>query len=90
MYLALEDELEGKGALAGEVGVALRVVNAGLQYPRLVEDSEARRFIIQTSDEVIGTIRPELNLWVDTQVQEEEEKPKVRKEQTGSEAKQIQ
>ncbi|KAG7244971.1 hypothetical protein INR49_023537 [Caranx melampygus] len=38
MYLALEDELEGECALAGEVGVAFGVVNAGLQHPRLVED----------------------------------------------------
>lgn len=74
MYLALEDELEGEGALAGEVGVALRVVHAGLQHPRLVEDSEARRFIVQTSDEVISAVRPELHLWVDTQMQHELER----------------
>lgn len=46
MYLAFEDELEGKGALAGEVWVALRVINAGLQHPRLVENSEARCFVV--------------------------------------------
>lgn len=74
MYLALEDELEGEGALAGEVGVALGVVHAGLQHPRLVEDSEARRFIVQTSDEVISAVRPELHLWVDTQMQHELER----------------
>lgn len=65
MYLAFEDELEGERALAGQVGVALRVVNAGLQHPRLVENGEARRFIVQTSDEVIRAVRPELHLWVD-------------------------
>lgn len=74
MYLALEDELEGEGALAGEVGVALGVVHAGLQHPRLVEDSEARCFIVQTSDEVISAVRPELHLWVDTQMQHELER----------------
>lgn len=62
-YLAFEDELEGEGALAGQVGVALRVVHTGLQHPRLVENSEARRFIVQTSDEVISAVRPELHLW---------------------------
>lgn len=66
MYLALEDELEGEGALAGQVGVALRVVNTGLQHPCLVEDSEAWRFIVQTGDEVISAVRPELHLWMDT------------------------
>lgn len=66
MYLALEDELEGEGTLAGEVGVALRVINAGLEHPRLVENSEARRFIVQTSDEVISPVRSELHLWMDT------------------------
>lgn len=65
MYLALEDELEGEGALAGQVGVALRVVNASLEHPRLVENSEARCFIVQTSDEVISAVRPELHLWMD-------------------------
>lgn len=70
MYLAFEDELEGEGALAGQVGVALGVVNAGLQHPRLVENSEARRFIVQASDEVIGAVRPELHLWMDTRVED--------------------
>lgn len=65
-YLAFEDELEGEGALAGQVGIALRVVNTGLQHPRLVENSEARCFIVQTSDEVISAVRPELHLWKDT------------------------
>lgn len=62
MYLAFEDELKGKGALAREVRVALRVVDAGLQHPRLVKNGEARRFIVQTSDEVISAVRPELHL----------------------------
>lgn len=70
MYLALEDELEGECALAGEVGVAFGVVNAGLQHPRLVEDSEAWCFIVQTSDEVISAVRPELHLWMDTRVED--------------------
>ncbi len=61
-YLAFKDELEGEGALAGQVGVALRVVYTGLQHPRLVENSEARCFIVQTSDEVISAVRPELHL----------------------------
>lgn len=65
MYLALEDELERESALAGEVGVAFRVVNTGLEHPRLVEYSEARCFIVKTSDEVIGAVRPELHLWMD-------------------------
>lgn len=63
VYLAFEDELEGKGALAGEVGVALRVVDAGFQHPRLVEDGEARRFIVETRDEVVSAVWPELDLW---------------------------
>lgn len=62
VYLALEDELEGEGALAGQVGVAFRVVNTGLQHPCLVENSEAWRFIVQTCDEVISAVRPELHL----------------------------
>ena len=62
MYLAFEDELKGKGALAREVGVAFRVVDAGLQHPRLVKNGEVRRFIVQTSDEVISAVRPELHL----------------------------
>lgn len=66
MYLAFKDELEGEGALAGQVGVALRVVYTSLQHPRLVENSEAWGFIVQTSDEVISAVRPELNLWMDT------------------------
>lgn len=64
VYLAFKDELEGERALAGQVGVALRVVNAGLQHPRLVEDGEARGFVVQTGDEVIGAVRPELHLWM--------------------------
>lgn len=63
VYLAFEDELEGEGALAGEVGVALRVVDAGFQHPRLVEDGEARRFVVETRDEVVGAVWPELDLW---------------------------
>ena len=71
MYLAFEDELEGERALAGQVGVALRVVDAGLQHPRLVENGEARRFIVQPSDEVIRAVRPELHLWKDERVEDE-------------------
>lgn len=70
MYLALEDELEGECALAGEVGVAFGVINAGLQHPRLVEDSEAWRFIVQTSDEVISAVWPELHFCMDTRVED--------------------
>lgn len=62
VYLAFEYELEGKGALAREVWVAFRVVDAGLQHPGLVENSEARRLVVQASDEVVGAVRPELHL----------------------------
>lgn len=65
VYLAFEDEHEGERALAGQVGVALGVVNARLQHPRLVENGEARCFIVQTGDEVVGAVRPELHLWRD-------------------------
>ena len=65
-HLALEDELEGEGALAGQVGVAFRVVDAGLQHPGLVEDGEARRLVVQAGDEVICTIWPELDLYMET------------------------
>lgn len=61
-YLALEDELERERALAGEIGVALKVVDAGLQHPRLVENRETRRFVVQAGDEVVGAVRPELHL----------------------------
>lgn len=61
-HLALEYELEGKCALAREVWVALRVIDAGLQHPGLVENSETRRFVVQASDEVVRAIRPELHL----------------------------
>lgn len=66
MYLAFEDELKRKGALAGEVGVAFRVIDASLQHPRLVENCEARCLIVQAGDEVVGAVRPELHLWMDT------------------------
>lgn len=62
VYLAFKDELEGECTLAGQVGVAFRVVDAGLQHPRLVENREARGFIVQAGDEVISAVRPELNL----------------------------
>lgn len=62
VYLAFEYELEGKGPLAREVWVAFRVVDAGLQHPGLVENSKARRLVVQASDEVIGAVRPELHL----------------------------
>lgn len=62
-YLALQDELERERALAGEVGVALEVVDAGLQHPRLVENRETWRFVVQAGDEVVGAVRPELHLW---------------------------
>lgn len=61
-YLALQDELEGERALAGEVGVALEVVDAGLQHPRLVENRETWRLVVQAGDEVVGAVRPELHL----------------------------
>ena len=63
VYLALEDELEGEGAFAGEVRVAFRVVDPGLQYPGLVQHGETRTLIVQTGDEVICPVRPELDLW---------------------------
>lgn len=61
-HLAFEYELEGERALAREVGVALRVVDAGLQHPGLVEDGEARRLVVQARDEVVRAVRPELHL----------------------------
>lgn len=70
MYLAFKDELEGECTLAGQVGVAFGVVDAGLQHPRLVKNGEARGFIVQASDEVISAVRPELNLWMDKQVED--------------------
>lgn len=36
VHFALQDELEGERAFAGQVGVALRVVDPGLQHPGLV------------------------------------------------------
>lgn len=62
VYLALEDELEGKGAFAGEVRVAFRVVDPGLQNPGLVQHGETRSLIVQTGYKVICAVRPELDL----------------------------
>lgn len=61
-HLAFEYELEGERALAREVWVALRVVNAGFQHPGLVEDSETRRLVVQAGYEVVRAVRPELHL----------------------------
>lgn len=61
--LALEDQLEGERAFAGEVGVALRVVDACLQHPSLVQHGEARRLVVQPRDEVVSAVRPELHLY---------------------------
>lgn len=66
VHLALQDELEGKCALAGQVGVALRVVNPCFQHPCLVKHCEAWRLIIQPGDEVICAIWPELHLYART------------------------
>lgn len=63
LYLAFKYELEGKGALAWEVWVALGVIDTGLQHPGLVENSKTWRLVVQASDEVVGAIRPELHLW---------------------------
>lgn len=63
VHFALQYELEGQRALAGEVGVAFGVVDPRLQHPGLVEHGEARRLVIQSCDEVIGAVRPELHLW---------------------------
>lgn len=63
VHFALQDELKGERALAGQVGVALRVVDPRLQHPGLVEHSEARRLVVQSCDEVVGAVWPELHLW---------------------------
>lgn len=63
VHFALQDELEGERAFAGQVGVAFRVVDPCLQHPGLVEHSEARRLVVQSRDEVVGAVWPELHLW---------------------------
>lgn len=67
--LALEEQLEGKCALARQVGVALRVIHTSLQDPCLVQYCEPWCFIVQACDEVISAIRPELNFCGDRQGQ---------------------
>lgn len=59
--LAFQNELEGESALAGQVGVALRVIDAGLEHPGLVQHGEPGRLVVEARDEVVCSVGTELN-----------------------------
>lgn len=59
---ALERKLEGDAPLQGVRWVPLIIIDPRLDDPLLVQSREAARLIVQLGDEVVGAVRPQLQI----------------------------